>query len=362
MLHQTDHDASRGEAMRDDALVTRHGAANLPHGTADRPLMTLAIFTYNQEQFIREAIEGAFAQTYTPLEIILSDDCSADATPTILEEMAAAYRGPHRVIVRRGQRNVGTLAHVLHAARLASSEIFVVAAGDDVSLPQRIDRIAALMSDTRASAFSSDEINIDAHGNRSPIDPEDVAGRDELHRGNRAWVHGATAAYRLRFLAGFPIPDRPILYEDMIFRDILSLAGGQAIRSRECMILYRQHQQNLYNRTTTSAEDERLYQLKNWQRLAVSYGYILRHAITVVRKSGASPARLARSVIAMRKRILPYIYFSILARIETAGPGSRILLLAVAALINRPDNDAYRTAQRAVAYRKAGASLPARTP
>ncbi|WP_283164102.1 MULTISPECIES: hypothetical protein [unclassified Marinobacter] len=28
------------------------------------PLVTFALFAYNQEQFVREAIEGAFAQTY----------------------------------------------------------------------------------------------------------------------------------------------------------------------------------------------------------------------------------------------------------------------------------------------------------
>ena len=41
------------------------------------PLVTFALFAYNQERYVREAVEGAFAQTYQPLEIILSDDCSS---------------------------------------------------------------------------------------------------------------------------------------------------------------------------------------------------------------------------------------------------------------------------------------------
>ncbi len=53
--------------------------------TAARPLVTFALFAYNQEQYIREAVEGAFSQTYEPLEIILSDDCSS-ATRFILSE------------------------------------------------------------------------------------------------------------------------------------------------------------------------------------------------------------------------------------------------------------------------------------
>lgn len=56
-----------------------------------RPLVTFALFAYNQEKYIREAVDGAFSQTYEPLEIILSDDCSSDRTFEIMQEMAAAY-------------------------------------------------------------------------------------------------------------------------------------------------------------------------------------------------------------------------------------------------------------------------------
>jgi cellulose synthase/poly-beta-1,6-N-acetylglucosamine synthase-like glycosyltransferase len=62
------------------------------------PLITLFVYAFNHEKFIREAVEGAFAQTYNPLEIILSDDCSTDRTYEIMQEMAERYSGPHKVI------------------------------------------------------------------------------------------------------------------------------------------------------------------------------------------------------------------------------------------------------------------------
>ena len=65
----------------------------------DRPLVTFALFAYNQEKYIREAVEGTFSQTYEPLEIILSDDCSSDRTFEIMEEMAATYDGPHATLL-----------------------------------------------------------------------------------------------------------------------------------------------------------------------------------------------------------------------------------------------------------------------
>lgn len=39
----------------------------------EKPLVTFALFAYNQESCIREAVEGALAQDYENLEIILSD-------------------------------------------------------------------------------------------------------------------------------------------------------------------------------------------------------------------------------------------------------------------------------------------------
>ena len=40
----------------------------------DKPLLTFALVSYNQEPFVRETVEAALAQTYSSLQIILSDD------------------------------------------------------------------------------------------------------------------------------------------------------------------------------------------------------------------------------------------------------------------------------------------------
>ncbi|WP_198665076.1 glycosyltransferase family A protein [Tropicimonas sp. IMCC34011] len=105
--------------------------------TSERPLVTFALFAYNQEDYIREAIEGAFAQTYEPLEIILSDDCSTDRTFEIMEEMVARYAGNHTVRARRNERNQGLSGHINTVVEICTGEIICLAAGDDISLPLR---------------------------------------------------------------------------------------------------------------------------------------------------------------------------------------------------------------------------------
>ncbi len=93
------------------------------------PLITFAIFAYNQEKYIRDAIEGAFAQDYSPLEIIISDDCSTDHTFEIIQQMVDEYSGPNVVRLNRNTDNLGLIAHVNKVFELANGDWIVAAAG-----------------------------------------------------------------------------------------------------------------------------------------------------------------------------------------------------------------------------------------
>ncbi len=133
----------------------------------ERPLVTFALFAYNQECFIREAIEGALAQTYSPLQVILSDDCSSDRTFEIMQAMVSDYAGPHEVLLNRNERNLGIGGHVNRVMDLARGDFIVVAAGDDISFPERTSALVDrwLFSDKKISSVYSNTIMIDAKGN-----------------------------------------------------------------------------------------------------------------------------------------------------------------------------------------------------
>lgn len=112
-----------------------------------KPLVTFALFAYNQERYIREALAGALAQTYSPLQIILSDDNSADSTFEIMREVTAQYNGPHQILLNRNATNQGIGVHVNKVMGLAEGEFIVVAAGDDISLPERTTVLAGKWMD-----------------------------------------------------------------------------------------------------------------------------------------------------------------------------------------------------------------------
>lgn len=106
----------------------------------NKPLISFILITYNQENFVRDALDGAFAQTYSPMEIIIADDGSKDKTPQVIEEYIADYKGPHKVIFHHNEKNVGIAQNVNNAMALANGEYFILAAGDDKSLPERAQR------------------------------------------------------------------------------------------------------------------------------------------------------------------------------------------------------------------------------
>ncbi|MDP3197165.1 glycosyltransferase [Tabrizicola sp.] len=124
-----------------DAVIRTYGNTNLPDGTAELPLVTFAVFGYMQEHCIRDALAAGLAQNYSPLEIIMSDDCSTDKTFQLMETIAKDYHGPHKILIRRSEVNLGTALHVSAVASIAKGALIVVAAGDDTSLPNRCEAI-----------------------------------------------------------------------------------------------------------------------------------------------------------------------------------------------------------------------------
>lgn len=97
-------------------------------------LITFALFAYNQEDFILEAVESALAQDYDSLEIILSDDCSTDNTYKIIKEICGKYKGHHKIVLNKNEKNLGLAEHINTIIELSTGNIIVFAAGDDISM------------------------------------------------------------------------------------------------------------------------------------------------------------------------------------------------------------------------------------
>ncbi len=227
------------------------------HLEQDPPMVTFAIFGYNQERFIREAVAAAFDQTYEPMEVIMSDDCSTDRTFEIMREMATTYKGPKAIIVRQTKRNSGTLLHVADVASVAKGRLVILAAGDDISKSNRTERLVSEWLSTNAWGLCSQCDRIDEHGNVISYQQElailssrSYRLRQYLLEDQRTFriIHGATSAYDRRVFDFLTLaPTDYILSEDGVLSVLLYLLKEDIHFVRESLVSYRESDQSLTN-------------------------------------------------------------------------------------------------------------------
>ena len=222
----------------------------------DRPLISFIVATYNQEAFVREAVEGALAQTYSPLEIIISDDCSRDRTVEVAQQVIANYKGPHQVRINRNPTNLGIGGHVNRLMEICKGELIVTSAGDDISLPERTETIfqAWEASGRRATSIFSSYMTISATGEELGLggtrgDPADPT----LYRPQRGdlfnflekiWpvVVGCTHAWSPKLFDFFGPLIGDLEDQELSFR---TLAIGELLYVHRPLIKYRRHGDNV---------------------------------------------------------------------------------------------------------------------
>ena len=241
----------------------------------NRPLLTFALVSCNQEPFVREAVEAALAQTYSPLEVILSDDCSDDRSFAIMEELAANYKGPHRVVLNRNPVRRKTGGHFNRVAELAHGELIVIAAADDVSLPQRTEVMyrAWEQSGRRATSLYSDIIQIDEEGAviETVYRGEKLCDKGETYEHRvqpmgyvqtlKPTVHGCSHVISPKLFKLFGDMPEHVIYEDKVlgFRSVLA---GKLIFVNEPLVKYRLHGANAHKYVRKSRGDVDLKSLE----------------------------------------------------------------------------------------------------
>ena len=201
----------------------------------NKPLVTIAMMTYNQEKYVRDSVRGMLAQTYAPLEIVISDDCSTDKTWEIINEEIAAYRkadGFHKnIILNHNEKNLGVALHSNLVSSLQHGVLRVENAGDDISFPCRVEKIVEewIKDGGKAVIIFHDAIKIDGTGRRI----------GHVGKRNVDLPLGAVTSYclkncRYRFVPIFV----PYAYEDRIYAKRAKMQGSQLI-IEEPLLYYR---------------------------------------------------------------------------------------------------------------------------
>lgn len=174
------------------------------------PLVSICCITYNQEQYVRECLEGFVMQkTNFPFEIVISDDCSKDGTRAVISDYKARYPKLFRDI--SPEKNMGSMANFLYVQAQAKGKYIALCEGDDYWIdPYKLQKQVDFMDAHPDYSMCLTNSHIKSVGQeerlavRTCLDTymiEDVIGCNALNveqRGNNvvSFGHTSTILYR----------------------------------------------------------------------------------------------------------------------------------------------------------------------
>lgn len=194
------------------------------HG--EKPSFSVVIAAYQAEATVAHAVRSAQQQTYPPLEVIVCDDGSTDATA---EQVRALGASSVRLIC---QSNRGEAAAKNAAVAAAVGEFVVVLDADDTFMPRRLEALAFLASAyphldvlvTDAFLEVDGKVVRRAYHDGWPFETQDQ--RTEILRRN--FILGLSAVRRSRWLEIGGFDEQVALTTDWDFFQRLLHSGSAA--------------------------------------------------------------------------------------------------------------------------------------
>lgn len=214
----------------------------------DYPIcVSIGIPTYNRAGgYLREALKSALAQTYSPLEIIVSDNASTDDT----ESLVRSFNDP-RIRYFRQKVNVPANENFNFCLDQAAGSYFVLLHDDDLLDPHMVQTcVDALDGRTDVGVVITGTRLIDGNGNELRSNPNRLENGSAFHEFVKGWFEHRVALYlcgtmyNTRFLkARGGYKSKHNLYQDVVAT--VHLAGRHGHRhSKTVAASFRRHADN----------------------------------------------------------------------------------------------------------------------
>jgi GT2 family glycosyltransferase len=217
----------RGSADANGMSSALAAPAGLAHATA-APLASIVLITRNRAGMLARCLRTLFAQTWRPLEILVVDDGSTDATPDELARLGATAGGvPFRVLRHPHNRGIGAARNTGIAA--AQGEWIAFTDDDCEAAP---DWLAALV---RTGMAHPDAAIVGGAIDEPPQPTWAQRASEGLNHlgasaGEARAVVGCNMAFRAGFLRAHPFDEGARSYADELDRCLVARAHGLRIR------------------------------------------------------------------------------------------------------------------------------------
>jgi glycosyltransferase involved in cell wall biosynthesis len=276
--------------------------------TQDKPLISVIMLCYNQLQFVAEAIDGVLDQTYSPLEIVIVDDCSSDGTAEVIAAHIAKRGCENSVTFIRNPRNLSGRISCINGLNMTSGSFVLQTCGDDVMMPEMIAEMANVWLSENVSLVTTNAIYIDESSRplnrtfRDPNIPADDSFETLARDGSNACCFGAAIGFERELYAKFGWPPAYLgAYDIMLPFYACLLKGARFISSP--LLKYRVHRGN----TSLSLRSETA---SSWEKAAFEerdYLVHLAHAVLMEEEITRLRAEVPERYGPIADQILPLL-------------------------------------------------------
>ena len=219
----------------------------------NEPFFSFLLITYNQEHFVTEAFNSILAQTDRDFEIVICDDNSKDNTFAVCQQLVNEYkqnRGDIHIVLHRNETNKGIGGNFQQAYELSSGRWLLMAAGDDVSLPNRLEVVRDVINKCpNAFGINTGRYFVDENG----CNPK--------YNFSKGYLLGADSVWHRDVFAKFPPLDKTVMSEDHIL-NLRAMLLGEMIQVNTPTINYRVSSMNYSIQRTSNILDAKNAALK----------------------------------------------------------------------------------------------------
>ncbi|MEZ9421295.1 glycosyltransferase [Vibrio breoganii] len=202
------------------------------------------LLSYNQERYIESALKSAFDQSYENIEFLISDDASNDNTAELIKRVCEEYQRNIKLTLR--EKNVGLVKSLDAQMKMASGDIIIFSAGDDIALPTRVkDSVYFLTREDSIKSISFNDIIIDEYdailGKTHDFTRNYCVDINYLLSLKQTGICGASRAIKRELYDEYGNLEDKCQTEDTPYTFRSALSGGHKVISDRAAIKYRKH-------------------------------------------------------------------------------------------------------------------------
>lgn len=210
--------------------------------------LSVCMITYNQEKYVRQAIESVLEQkTNFQIELVVGDDASKDNTAAIISSLTAPTSVTMKPLLR--QSNLGMLQNFTQTLQHCTGKYIALLEGDDYWIDiNKLQRQVDFLDNNPDFSICYHPVKIDTDSDELAPDNNrprgDVSDIYELAQGN--FMHTCSVVYRSGLFERFP----DSFYRSTVgdyFLHMLNAQYGKIRRLPEAMGVYRVHSGGIWS-------------------------------------------------------------------------------------------------------------------